>query len=134
MSRSISKTAGKFAAALSLLAIASFARQPLDSGSSNPTGKYILSGGGYLVVSVDDLGRAEGYFERNGQFGRLSGRQEAGVISATWLQKDGVQACETTHGDSAYWGRVTLTRSSTGDLDLAWGDCQGAPTQLETAR
>ena len=134
MSRSNFRFAALFAAAFSLLAVASFARQPLDSQSANPTGKYTLSGGGHLVVSVDDLGRAEGFFERNGQFGRLSGRLESGVVSATWVQNDGPQACETTVEGSAHWGQVTLTRSEAGDLDLAWGACQGAPTKLETAR
>lgn len=134
MSRSVFRYALVLTAGVSLLAAASFARQPLDSDSANPTGKYTLSGGGYLVVSVDDLGRAEGYFERNGEFGRLSGRLDAGVVSATWVGKSGMQACESTHLESPYWGQVTLARSAAGGLDLAWGECQGAPTRVETGR
>jgi hypothetical protein len=134
MSRSTLRTAALTAAALFLFSAASFGRQPFGSESPDPTGKYQLSGGGYLVVSVDDTGRAEGFFERNGEFGRLSGRLESGVVSAAWVQQNGPIACTTAVDGSLHWGRVRLTRTETGDLEAAWSACQGAPAQLETAR
>ena len=133
MLRSILRTA-VFAAALSLLVTASFARQPQDLDPADLAGKYELSGGGYLVVSVDDLGRVEGFYERNGQFGRLSGELEWGLVFASWVQKGGSQACETSSSGSSHWGRVKLAPAEDGGLDLAWGECGGGPLQLETAR
>jgi len=134
MSRSILRNAGALSAILFLLSAASFARQPMEPGSTDPTGKYILSGGGYLVISVDDLGRVQGFFERNGEFGRLSGQLDSEMVSATWVQESGARACTERVEGSAYWGRVTLAPTDSSDLSLAWGECGEAPTELQTAR
>ena len=134
MPRSIIRVAAVLTAALLLTAGASIARQPGDGGTANVTGKYVLSGDGYLVVSVDDLGRVEGFFERNGAFGRLSGQAESDGVTAIWVQKTGQTACETTVDDSSHWGRVTLTRTEAGELDVAWGECREQLLELETAR
>ncbi len=115
------------------LAVASFARQP-DRDAPDLTGKYLLEGGGYLVVSVDDLGRVEGFFERDGEFGRMSGWIEGGVAKATWVQQNGPHACAGEVAGSRYWGRVTVTRTADDGLGLAWGTCVDLPARFETAR
>lgn len=134
MSWSIFRSAALLTAAFALLASSGFGRQPVPSESSDPTGKYALRDGGYVVVSMDDMGGLDGFYERNGEFGRLSGRLEAGVVSATWVQEKGSRACEASVDGSKHWGSVTLSPTQTGELDLAWGACEGATTQLETAR
>ena len=134
MSRSIVWIAATLTAALLLTAGTSVARQPGEGGQADLTGKYALAGDGYLVVSVDDLGRVEGFFERNGSFGRLSGQAESNGVTAIWVQKNGSRACESTIDGSSHWGRVTLSRTEAGGLDLAWGTCREKPLNLETAR
>jgi hypothetical protein len=131
MSRFSFRFAGLLAAALLGLSAASFARQPEVAKTADLTGKYQLTGGGYLVVSVDDAGRVEGFFERNGQFGRISGRADAGVISAKWVQENGANPCESKVDNSVYWGRLTLTRAEDGQVQTAWGVCQAQPTPAE---
>ena len=134
MSRFTLRLAGFVTAALSLFAVAAFARQPAAPESTDLTGKYELAGGGYLIVSVDDAGRVEGFFERQGEFGRISGKADAGAVSATWIQEKGSKACETAVDGSSYWGRVTLTRNQDGQIQTAWGECQTQPTAVEPTR
>lgn len=134
MSRSISWTAFLLMAAFSLLASPAYGRQPGETGFADLAGKYTLSEGGYVVISVDDRGRVNGFYERKGEFGRLSGTAESGVFAAKWVQRNGSAACEATVDGSSHWGRVTIAPRETGELDLAWGECRSATTQFETAR
>ena len=131
---SIARFAALSTATVFVLAAASFGRQPATPDAADPTGKYTLRDGGYLVVSVDDLGRVEGFYERNGEFGRLGGRLESGVVSASWVQKSGPQTCNSAMDGQLHWGGLTMTRTQAGELDLAWGACGAPPSTLETAR
>ena len=113
--------------AASLLAATASGRQPDASEAADLTGKYTLTDGGYLVVSTDDFGRAQGFFERNGQFGRVTGRVVNGAISATWLQANGSEACETSVDGSPFWGKLTLIRADDGEVQISWGACEALP-------
>ncbi len=124
MSRFVFRSAGLLTAALFLFTAAASARQPVNSESPDLTGKYELAGGGYLVVSVDDAGLAVGFFERNGEFGRLSGRVDAGALSGVWVQEKGSAACETRVEGSQYWGRISLSRNADGNVEPTWSECQ----------
>jgi hypothetical protein len=113
------------AVALALFAAALFGRQPVAPETGDLTGKYDLPSGGYLVVSIDDADRLEGFFERNGEFGRLSGKVDGGVASATWVQDNGLTACSTAVEGSKYWGKMTLVRDAAGAAQIAWRECDG---------
>jgi hypothetical protein len=130
MSRFALRFAGLGTAALLALSAAAFGRQPEASGTADLTGKYQLTGDDYLVVSVDDAGQVEGFFERNGEFGRITGRANAGTISATWVQENGSKACESRVDGSAFWGRMTLTRGEEGQVQATWGVCSAQPTPV----
>ena len=92
-----------------------------------------------LKAFADSLGgentpESEGFFERAGVFGRLSGQAESNGVTAIWIQKDGSKACASTIDGSSHWGRVILSRTESGELDVAWGECREQPLELETAR
>jgi hypothetical protein len=121
-------------AALTAFVAGSSARQPAAPESADLTGKYELTGGGYLVMSVNDAGRVEGFFERGGEFGRISGQAESGAVSATWIQESGSTACKTAVDGSNFWGKLTLTRDADGAVQTAWGSCEARPVAAEPAK
>ncbi|MCB1022009.1 MAG: hypothetical protein KDC27_18905 [Acidobacteria bacterium] len=127
MSRSSFFHAASLSAILLASAALAFGRQPAHD-SADLTGKYALPGGGYLVVSTDDVGRVEGFYERDGRFGRVSGVVEADTLSATWTQENGATACQTPVDGARYWGKMTLTRDADGVVSIAWGACDAPPT------
>jgi hypothetical protein len=79
-----------------------------------------------LVVSVDDAGRIEGFFERDGEFGRVSGKVDGAVASATWVQEQGANACSTSVDGSRFWGKMTLARDADGAVQTSWSECEGS--------
>ena len=127
MSRFRVRVAALVSAALFLVALTASARQPVTPEEADLVGKFQLSDGGYLIVSTDDYGRVNGFFERDGQFGRVSGRTAAGAISATWVQKEGSEACETAVEGSPFWGNLKLSRDADGAVQIAWGACEALP-------
>lgn len=128
MSRFRFSRAALLSAALFASAVLAFGRQPAQE-SADLSGKYELTGGGYLVVSVDDFGRLEGFYERQGHFGRVSGVVEAGAASATWIQEAGATACKAPVDGSKFWGKLAMTRLADGAVDIAWGECEAKPAK-----
>ncbi|MEZ5364898.1 MAG: hypothetical protein R2748_21850 [Bryobacterales bacterium] len=126
MSRSSFFRAASLSAILLASAALAVGRQPAHE-TADLTGKFALPGGGYLVISTDDVGRVEGFYERNGRFGRVSGVAEADAASATWTQEQGSTACQASVDGSRYWGKLTMTRQADGAVSIAWGECD-APT------
>ena len=114
-------------AALFSITVAASARQPEAAESVDLTGKFELSNGGYLVLSTDDLGRVEGFFERDGHFGRVTGRVAGNAVSAVWVQNEGPKACETAVDGSPYWGKLALNHDADGAVEIAWGACEASP-------
>ncbi len=120
-------------AVLLLLAPVSFAKKSMGDISSKPTAlsaKYRLADGGYLVFAVDDKGRAEGYYFRNGRFGQLFGTVSDGALDGYWAEADGVTSCETAKRGTSSWGRVELSFDEPGEFRGVIGACEQEPTEL----
>jgi|GEM_PF-2506165 len=119
--------------ALLLLAPVSFAKKSIGDIGSEPTSlsaKYRLADGGYLVFAVDDSGRAEGYYYRNGRFGQLFGTVTGGVLDGYWAEADGETKCETVKRGMASWGRVEMSFEEPGEFRGVIGVCEQEPAEL----
>ena len=66
-------------------------------------GKYLTDRGGYLRISVDDLGRVQGYYEHEGVFGEVSGHFDGKTVRGYWLQDEGSAACSSDRAGFANW-------------------------------
>ncbi len=118
---------------LLVMAPASFAKKSIGDISSEPTAlsaKYRLADGGYLVFAVDDNGRAEGYYLRDGRFGQVFGTVEDSVLNGYWAEADGVVQCETTKRGTSAWGRVELRFDDLGEFRGLTGACEQEPNRL----
>ncbi len=90
-------------------------------------GKYLTDPGGYLRISVDDIGRVQGYYEREGVFGEISGHFDGKTIRGYWLQDDSAAACPSDRAGFTNWGRVTLNFTSASEFTGKFGSCASAP-------
>jgi len=98
-----------------------------DVLDGNVDGKYLTDQGGYVRISVDDLGRVQGYYERDGAFGEISGHFDGKTIRGYWLQDDGATACTSDRAGFGSWGRVTLDFTSASEFSGKFGTCGSVP-------
>ena len=95
-------------------------------------GKYLTDGGGYLRISVDDLGRVQGYYERDDAFGEFSGHFDGKTIRGYWLQDEGSDPCVADRAGFANWGRVALTFANASEFSGKFGACAATPIANNT--
>jgi hypothetical protein len=96
--------------------------------------KYRLADGGYLVFAVDDKGRAEGYYFRDGRFGQMFGTVADGVLRGWWAEADNAAACAEPKRGLNAWGQVELVFDAAGEFRGLIGACDKAPDKLLSGR
>ena len=94
----------------------------------DPSGKY-RTADGYVVFAVDDAGRVQGFFEKAGMFGQLSGTLVNGAIEGRWHAESGIQTCESAYQGAKSWGAFQFRVDDQGTLQGSMGQCEQKPVE-----
>jgi hypothetical protein len=124
-------------AAVLLLAPAGVAKDSINPSVDVPaslSAKYRLADGGYLVFAVDDKGRAEGYYFRDGRFGQMFGTLTDGVLRGWWAEAGNPTGCAEPKRGLNAWGQVELSFDAPGEFRGLVGTCDEAPDRLLSGR
>lgn len=117
-----SKTLQTLLIALLLLCSPLAAKGPQNSSDGVPSGRY-TDADGSILISVNDLGQAEGFYARGDVFGEISGALVDGAIVGQWMQTAGERACSTDKRGYAHWGRIEISSTDDNQIDARFSVC-----------